>query len=162
LGHREIGFITGRHEVHSAAERQAGYMQALADQGITPHSEHIVEGDFLEAGGAAAARKLMALEHRPTAVFAANDLSALGAIEAFREGGLRIPQDISILGFDDIPQASLVYPKLTTVHQPLNHMGRVAVRMLLEHMEAPDKQMKQVTLDTQLVIRDSCMPPRGN
>ncbi len=162
LGHKHIGFITGRHELHSALERMNGYKQAIIDHGLTPRPEAIIEGDFLEDGGYAAAQKLLALPQRPTAVFAANDLSALGAMEAFRQHGLDIPGDISILGFDNIPQASLVYPKLTTVHQPLYAMGQIAVQMLLEHMEMPDREMRQVTLETQLVIRDSCQPPKLN
>ena len=158
LGHRDIGFITGTHELHSAKERMEGFKQALADHGLTPRPEAIAEGDFQESGGYAAAQKLLALAQRPTAVFAANDLSAVGAMEAFREHGLSVPEDISILGFDNIPQASLIYPKLTTIHQPLYTMGQIAVQMLLEHMETPVQEMRQVTLETQLVVRDSCRP----
>src|SRR5262249_52540514 len=84
-----------------------------------------------------------------------------GAMEAIREVGLQIPDDISILGFDDIPQASMAYPKLTTVRQPLEQMGRVAVKMLLEQIENQNRPPRRVTLATQLVIRDSCAPPRN-
>jgi LacI family transcriptional regulator len=89
---------------------------------------------------------------------ASNDLSAFGAMDAARECGLRVPDDISIIGFDDVPQASFVYPKLTTVRQPLEQMGRVAVRMLLEQIEDQSRPPQRVALATQLIIRDSCGP----
>jgi LacI family transcriptional regulator len=103
---------------------------------------------------------LCAMGSSPTAIFASNDLSAFGAIEAIRQHGLRIPEDISVVGFDDIPQASLVYPKLTTVRQPLTQIGREAVILLLEYIADPAQGTRQVTLETQLIIRDSCGPPR--
>jgi LacI family transcriptional regulator len=102
----------------------------------------------------------LALAEPPTAIFASNDLSAFGAIEAIRQHGLRIPDDISVVGFDDIPQASLVYPKLTTVHQPLTQIGREAITLLLEYIADPAQGTRQVTLETQLITRDSCAPPR--
>src|SRR5262245_34617392 len=96
----------------------------------------------------------------PTAIIASNDLSAFGAMDAIRQRGLRIPEDISIVGFDDIAQSSIVYPKLTTVRQPLDQMGRVAVKMLLEHIEDSERNPRRVTLATRLIIRDSCQPPK--
>lgn len=159
LGHQRIGFITGLEGLASASDRLEGYRAALTDHGLTLSSALISRGDFQEEGGYDAAQKLLALPQRPTAILAANDLSAFGAIEAIREQGLRIPEDISIMGFDDIPQASLVHPKLTTVHQPLQEMGQMGVKMLLERIQHPEREAYQVTLNTQLVVRDSCQSP---
>jgi LacI family transcriptional regulator len=161
LGHRRIGFIAGLAGLSSAAERLDAYTTALSDHGISLCSELLTKSDFRESGGYIAAQKLLALPERPTAIFASNDLSAFGAIEAIREHGLRIPEDVSIVGFDDTPQASIVYPKLTTVHQPLAQMGREAVTILLENMKNRTNEIRQVTLETRLIIRDSCCPPRG-
>jgi LacI family transcriptional regulator len=160
LGHRRIGFISGLMGLTSATERLGGYSDALSDHGIPVCHTFIAEGDFGEHGGYIAAQKLLALAESPTAIFASNDLSAFGAIEAIRQHGLRIPEDISVIGFDDIPQASLVYPKLTTVRQPLAQIGREAVTMLLDYIENPAQGMRQVTLETQLILRDSCASPR--
>ncbi len=156
LGHQRIGFITGLHGVTSASDRLQGYQAALADHGLPFDARLIAHGDYLETGGNTAAQKLLDLAQRPTAIFAANDLSAFGAMEAIGARGLRIPEDISLVGFDNISQAGLVYPKLTTVHQPLEQMGQVAVKMLLEQIDNDDQPPRHVTLATQLVIRDSC------
>ena len=156
LGHRRIGFITGLMDLMSAVDRLEGYRAALADYRIAYDETLVVEGDFYMNAGYQAAKQLLNLDPRPTAIFASNDLSAFGAMEAVREHGLSIPQDISILGFDDIPQASLTYPKLTTVRQPLAQMGRVAVKLLMEQIENPDRTPHRVTLGTELIERDSC------
>lgn len=159
LGHREIGFIAGLRNLASAIERIEGYKTAHKEHDIPIRDEYITQGDFQEGGGYEATQQLLALPSRPTAIFASNDLSAFGAMEAIREQGLRIPEDVSIVGFDDIPQASVTYPKLTTVRQPLVQMGRGAVSMLLEHLEYPSDEIHHVTLETQLIVRDSCCPP---
>jgi LacI family transcriptional regulator len=160
LGHRRIGFITGLMELSVAVERLEGYRAALTDHEIPVLTELIVKGDFLPGGGYTAAEQLLSQSEPPTAIFASNDQSAFGAMEVIRERGLSIPQDISIIGFDDIPQASIVYPKLTTVRQPLDQMGRVAAKILLERIENPERSLRRVTLSTHLVIRDSCQPPK--
>ncbi|MBZ0301646.1 MAG: LacI family transcriptional regulator [Anaerolineae bacterium] len=160
LGHRRIGFITGLLDLASAVDRLEGYKAALSDHDLPLQPEWVVEADFWQAGGYQAAQALLALPQRPTAIFASNDLSAFGAMEAIRDCGLRIPEDLSIIGFDDIPQAAIAYPKLTTIRQPLAQMGRVAAQMLVEHIENPDRPARRVTLATQVVIRDSCQPPR--
>jgi LacI family transcriptional regulator len=119
----------------------------------------VVEGDYQQQTGYEITSHLLQnVDSPPTAIFASNDLSAFGAMAAARECGLRIPDDISIIGFDDIPQASLVYPKLTTVRQPLVEMGQVAVKMLMERIEDQSRPPQQVALATQLVIRDSWRP----
>jgi LacI family transcriptional regulator len=159
LGHTRIAFIKGAPVVRSAEDRFQGYKAALADCGIPVLEELIIEGDFQQQTGYEGVRRLLQnLQPLPTAIFASNDLSAFGAIDAARNYGLRIPDDISIIGFDDIPQASSVYPNLTTVRQPLEQMGQVAVKMLLEQIQDQSKPPRRVTLATQLVIRDSCGP----
>ncbi len=156
LGHKRIGFITGIMAIHSARERLVGYKKALQEAGITSDQNLIVKGDFDSSKGYAATQKLLELSPRPTAIFASNDISAFGAMDAIRHAGLEIPKDISVIGFDDIPQASTSYPKLTTVRQPLDQMGKLAVQLLLEQINHPETKPKQVTLETRLIIRDSC------
>jgi LacI family transcriptional regulator len=159
LGHRKIGFLAGLTQINSAVERFEGYKSALADHNIPLRDEYIVPGDFTTQVGYEGAQALLALEDIPTAIFATNDLSALGAMDAIREHDLRIPKDISIIGFDDIPAAAVVYPKLSTVRQPLVQMGHEAVMELLARLENPDHEARQIMLETQLVIRDSCDVP---
>ncbi|MBE0688670.1 MAG: LacI family DNA-binding transcriptional regulator [Anaerolineae bacterium] len=160
LGHRRIGVITGLLELNSAQERLNGYRAALQDNAIPIDNSLIAEGNYLQLGGYNVASELLRVHERPTAIFAMNDLSALGAMDAIREAGLSIPDDISLVGFDDIPQAAIMHPKLTTVRQPLVQMGRTAVRLLLEQLEHPDSPPGHETLATQLVIRASSQPPR--
>jgi LacI family transcriptional regulator len=161
LGHRRIGFITGYLELSSATERLDGYRAALQHHRIPLEDSLTVMGDYNTGGGYAGGQKLLELPQPPTAIFASNDLEAIGVMNAARERGLTVPGDLSIVGFDDIPQASLVYPALTTVRQPLVQIGQVAVRLLLERIEAPEKDARRVTLSTELVIRESCAPPAG-
>lgn len=161
LGHDRIGFLAGLPQLNSAIERFEGYKAALADHHIPLRDEYVVPGDFRTQVGYHSTQTLIALANPPTAIFAANDLSALGAIDAVREHGLRIPDDISVIGFDDIPPAEMAYPKLTTVRQPLMQMGREAVALLLERLSNPDFEVRQITLETQLIIRDSCGAPRA-
>jgi LacI family transcriptional regulator len=158
LGHRRIGLITGLMGLNSAVERLEGYRAALLDHEIPFDPALVAEGDFWQAKGYQAAQKLLQLSPLPTAIFASNDLSAFSAMEVVRDAGLSVPDDISVMGFDDIPQASLVYPRLTTVRQPLDQMGRVAVRMLVDRIETAQAAPRRVTLSTNLVIRDSCRP----
>lgn len=159
LGHERIAHITGIMDINSARERLAGYRDAHEDSSVPIDSQLIVEGNFSYESGYEATLKLLERSDLPSAIFAANDVSAFGAMEAIRERDLTIPDDISILGFDDIPQASITYPKLTTVRQPLDQMGRMAVRLLLEQIETPGVKPRRVTLETELVERDSCRAP---
>ncbi|HEX3051223.1 MAG TPA: LacI family DNA-binding transcriptional regulator [Aggregatilineaceae bacterium] len=157
LGHTRIAFITGSLAVRSAIDRLHGYKAALVNCNIPVREELIIEGDYQQQTGYEITRRLLqSAKPLPTAILASNDLSAFGAMDAAREYGLRIPDDISIIGFDDIPQASFVYPKLTTVRQPLELMGQVAIKILLEQIEGPSHPPQRVALATQLVIRDSC------
>jgi LacI family transcriptional regulator len=159
LGHRRIGFITGNMAVDSARARLDGYCDALSERGLALDPQLVVEGDFLQPRALATARQLLRLPDRPTAIFASNDLSAFGVLDAARELGLRVPEDLSVVGFDDIPQAAYARPMLTTVRQPLEEMGRVATRMLLAAMRSPHNAPTAVELPTQLIVRGSTAAP---
>lgn len=160
LGHKRIGFITGSMDLGAAKERLDGYRSALHVHHIPDHASLIYEGAFFQADGYSGARVLLDLDFPPTAIFASNDVMAMGAMDAVRSRGLRVPEDISIIGFDDIPQAASVRPSLTTVRQPLEEMGRLATQMLLDRIKNPEKEINRVELPTELILRDSTMPPK--
>jgi LacI family transcriptional regulator len=159
LGHQRIGFITGMMDAGCAQERLAGYKAALEQHELAVDPKLIREGDFLQPRGYICAKELLALAEPPTAIFASNDISAFGVMEAVRDHGMQIPRDISIIGFDDIPQAASVHPPLTTVRQPLEQMGNIAARMLLKYIAEPDQSIERVELPTRLIIRQSCREP---
>ncbi len=162
LGHDRIAFITGSMDLGCAVERLDGYKSALRTYHIGDHPELIYEGTFFQPDGFAGASALLDLAEPPTAIFASNDVMAMGVMDAVRDRGLRIPDDISIIGFDDIPQASLICPALTTINQPLEKMGRVATQMLLDLLQHPEKEADRIELPTQLIVRDSCSVRRTN
>jgi LacI family transcriptional regulator len=161
LGHRCIGFITGAMDQICTQDRLEGYKTALADHEIAFDPQLVYEGNFFQPLGYAGASALLELSHPPTAIFASNDVSAFGVMEAVREHGLRIPDDVSVVGFDDIPQAAHVHPPLTTVRQPLEEMGRIATRMLLEYIKDPQRPIERVELPTELVLRQSCQSKKS-
>jgi len=155
LGHERVATITGPLNMFAAQDRLEGYRQALAARGIPVDEDLIAEGDFTEGGGRAAMQRL--LPRRPTAVFAASDMMAVGAIKVLREAGLRVPEDVAVVGFDDIPLASMVEPPLTTVRQPIEQTGGMAVELLVSLLENPGEEtVHRVVLPTELVIRASC------
>lgn len=159
IGHRRIGHIVGTAALGCAQERVAGYKAALADAGLPVDPELIIQGDFFQPSGFAGADRLLSLPDRPTAIFAANDDMAFGVLEAARLRGLSIPTDLSVIGFDDVPQASIIHPPLTTVRQPLEQMGRVATEHLLKLIEDPELDAERIVLPTELIIRQSTCPP---
>lgn len=159
LGHRRIGFITGDRRLSAASERIDGYCQALRDAHVPVDPALIVEGDFLQSGGYRAALAMLALPDPPTAIFASNDEEAFGVMDAVRQSGLRVPEDISLVGFDDVPAAARVRPSLTTVHQPLTRMGKAAAEMLLNLLDGRPLTNKLVLLTAPLIVRESCSPP---
>ncbi|GHO48397.1 LacI family DNA-binding transcriptional regulator [Ktedonospora formicarum] len=161
LGHRRIGFITGEMAYGCSPERLAGYQAALAEHGIPFDPELVSEGNFLQPQGYHCAQHLLSLPKPPTALFVSNDVMAFGAMEAARDLGFRIPDDLSIIGFDDVPQAAHVHPPLTTVCQPLVEMGRSAANLLLKYIANPKSEVERVELSTRLVIRESCHVPRA-
>ena len=156
LGHQRIGFITGTMEFGCARDRLDGYRTALTDHGLPVDPQLICEGNFMQPQGYEGAQRLLSLDERPTAIFASNDMMAFGVMEAARERGLRLPEDLSIVGFDDIPQSPYVHPALTTVRQPLEEMGRSAARLLLKYIAHPSAEIERIELPTRLVIRESC------
>jgi LacI family transcriptional regulator len=160
LGHRRIGFITGNMEFGCARERLDAYKAALNDHGLPLKEELICEGDFMQPQGYQCAQTLLSLPQPPTAIFASNDMMAFGVMEAARERGWRLPEDLSIVGFDDIPQAAHVHPTLTTVRQPLEEMGRSAARLLLQYIAEPTAEVERIELSTELILRESCQAPR--
>jgi LacI family transcriptional regulator len=156
LGHTRIGFITGSMDLGCAVDRLDGYRSALRTHHIPFLNEQVFEGNFLQLDGYSGAQVLLDLPRPPTAIFASNDVMAMGVMDAIRSRGLRIPADISVVGFDDIPQASLVRPALTTVNQPLEKMGRVATQKLLDLLQRPSTEAERIELPTELIIRESC------
>jgi LacI family transcriptional regulator len=156
LGHRRIGFIGGRPDLQSAIRRLEGYKDSLHQANI-PFDLNLVQiGDFTQETGYCCAQKLLALQPRPTAIFAANDKSAIGAIEACTAIGLKVPEDISIIGFDNIEEASFVNGGLTTVDQFISNMGRVAVEMLIHLIQNKPLENLVYRMPTHLIVRNTC------
>jgi len=160
LGHKRIGFITGSMDLGCSKDRLEGYRSALRMYHVEEIPELIYEGNFFQQDGYAGASALLDLPEQPTAIFASNDVMAMGVLDAVRNRGLRVPEDISVIGFDDIPQASLIKPGMTTINQPLEKMGRVATQILLDMLENQGKEPKRIELPTSLVIRESCSEPK--
>ena len=159
LGHRRIAVITGPPELLSARARLDGYRAALEVAGVTPGDDWCRRGDFHVEGGYREARELLRLDPRPTAIFAGNDLQALGVLKAAREAGLQVPGDLSLVGFDDLPLGRWSTPALTTVSQPLIEMARLAVQIVLESGSDDALPVRRVELATHLVVRESTSPP---
>jgi LacI family transcriptional regulator, galactose operon repressor len=155
LGHRRIAMLTGRPDLQSAQLRERGYRQALADAGVPVDEDLIQVGAYVPGVSADAARKLLAGTDRPTAVFAANDLSAIATIEVAAELGLRVPDDLSVTGFDNVPESALCIPPLTTVNQPIREMGLRAIELLIQLIRGEQPESTHVTLETKLVVRRS-------
>lgn len=156
LGHRRIGFIAGAESSTASDDRYTGYRDALVGSGIPVEPELVVRGHLKYAGGYNAARHLLALARRPTAIFAVDDLMALGAMQAFDEAGVAVGADVSLVGFDDIWVAAQPSIQLSTVHQPRHEMGVAAMRLLAERLHRPHRPPQQVILPHRLVIRRTC------
>jgi DNA-binding LacI/PurR family transcriptional regulator len=158
LGHRKIAFIRGQPFSSDSADRWCAICDASSELGISMDPELIVqlnEDDPSPNLGYRATRELLSRKRRFTALFAYNDISAIGAIRAIREGGLGVPQDVSVVGFDDIREAAYHLPSLTTVRQPLRNMGEIAARTLIERIEGQKKYPAQIAIKPELVIRES-------
>jgi len=159
LGRRRIGLITGPTSSTVGIDRKDGYLKALLERRREVDESLIVEGDFTEAGGYYSMQRL--LPSKPDAVFAASDVMAIGAMRAAREAGLRIPDEIAFVGFDDLPIATLSDVQLTTVRQPVVQFGAKAVEVLLDLIENGIDPPRHILMETELVIRDSCGALRG-
>jgi LacI family transcriptional regulator len=159
LGHRRIAAITGR-ALMATKERYRGYHAALAAAGVMPDPRMVVDAEFDIEGGCVAAAALLDLAEPPTAIFAFSDQLAIGAMQVALARGMRVPEDLSIVGFDDTAEAALFRPALTTVRQPLAEMGRMGVSLLTRLLANRQLEAVHVELATQLIVRDSTAPPR--
>lgn len=160
LGHRRIAMVKGEEGHFDTDERLQGYRCALQAAGIVPDPAYEVQGDFSEASGYRAVQELLALAVRPTAIFCANDSMAIGGLRAVHDADLRVPADITVVGFDDIPLANYLSPPLTSVHVPIFEMGeRAATRLIAALKGEPVSERRHERLPTRLVVRSSCAPP---
>ncbi|MDO0924758.1 LacI family DNA-binding transcriptional regulator [Streptomyces sp. TG1A-8] len=159
-GHRRVAIITGPEDMMCSLARLDGYRSAMTMAGLVPDPRLIRFGDFHVRGGFEHARELLAGPDRPTAIFAGSDLQALGVLEAARTRGLSVPEDLSVVGYDDVPLAQWSSPALTTVHQPLRHMAEEAARMLFRPA-GPGGAAQRIELATHLVVRRSTAPVGG-
>jgi LacI family transcriptional regulator len=155
LGHRRIGLINGQLQMEAAQARRDGYKQALLEAGIGIDAELMVEGFYSESAANTAMQRLLDTYQPPTAVFAASDGMAIGAMRAIHERGLRVPADVALIGYDDLPLAARASPPLTSVHQPIGDMAAHAVRVLIEQIR-DQASATSVRLPARLVVRDSC------
>jgi LacI family transcriptional regulator len=157
LGHRRIAMVKGPAKNLDADERLRGYRDALVEANVGLEKDLEIDGAFTEYSGYEAAERLMKLENRPTAVFAANDSMAIGLLSAFRERDVSVPGDIAVVGFDDISMASYVSPALTTAHVDAYQLGTRAVRLLLPALEPPmGRKVQREVIPAPLVVRQSC------
>ena len=154
--HQIVAHISGPSGHQSAADRLEGYRDALGVHGLPYRRGIVVEGDYSADSGYSATRELLANQQRPSAIFAANDEMAFGALRAAGEAGVEIPRDIAVIGFDDIQLASVVTPPLTTIHQPMAEIGSLAARRLIAILDGRATDVRQIELATKLVIRRSC------
>jgi LacI family transcriptional regulator len=158
LGHRRIGVITGPTQWCATIDRLAGYHAALSGAGLPIDPNLVIPADFTVEGAIQAARQLMSLPEPLTAIFAFNDEMAVGALRVVEEQGLRVPGDISIIGFDDSAFASYTTPALTTVRQPMRELGRVGVDLLFRRLQGQPIEARRIELSTQLIVRGSTGP----
>ena len=158
LGHTRIGFISGPAYFRSSAVRGDGFRQALAERGIVLDETYVAAGAYTFESGAECGARLLALDPRPTAIFTGNDEMALGVFKAARDLGLDIPRDLSVVGFDDLPMASRVWPNLTSVRLPIRDMGRMAAEKILAPMRGMDPaKLSQPEVRPSLVVRESAI-----
>lgn len=157
LGHRRIALITGRPDLQSAQQREAGYREALTAAGVAIDPDLVAPGGYDPDVARESARRLLSLPaaERPTAVMSANDSSAIAVIAVARDLGLSVPGDVSVVGFDNIPESALCDPPLTTVEQPIREMGRRAVQMLISLIRGDEVAERNLTLSTRMVLRAS-------
>lgn len=159
LGHRRIAFLTGRADLRSSMLREAGYRRALDEAGIPFDPALVGEGDYDTRSSREPAARLLAQLDPPTAVFAANDLSAIAVVEVAIARGLAVPRDLSVIGFDDIPEAARLVPPLTTVRQSMQGMGTAAAELVLRLLNGTDPQPERIVLPTRLITRETTSAP---
>lgn len=155
LGHRRIGIITGWLETVNSRDRLEGYKSALANYNIPFDSDLIFQGDYTQAKGDEGTRHFLDLPSPPTAIFSSNDIAATGVIKAANARGINVPEDLSVIGFDDIPIASELNPKLTTIRQPLQEMGSIATQLLLDLINNNENKPNSMILPIEIIVRES-------
>lgn len=155
MGHRQLAVITGPLHLTNAVERLNGFKRALAEGKVRIEPEYIQEAQFNRQSGYQAATRLLRMLPRPTAIFACNDLMAMGVLQAVRELGMHCPEDVSIVGFDDLDFAEFTAPALTSVHQPGYQLGTTAARLLLDRIDGSQEPAQKITLPSELKIRHS-------
>lgn len=158
LGHRRIGAITGPASLSTTVDRLAGYHAALNSAGLAVDPALVVESDFSVEGGQQAARRLLGLAEPPSAIFAFNDMMAVGTLRAAEERGLRVPEDLSLIGFDDVAFATYTTPALTTIHQPTRELGRAGAGLLFRRLQGQAIEAQRIELSTRLIVRASTGP----
>jgi LacI family transcriptional regulator len=163
LGHTRIATITGPLGMVVGIDRRDGFLAGMRSAGLTCRAEYIVEGDFTELSGNLAMQRLLALPVPPQAVFAASDIMAIGAVKALRAAGKRVPEDVALVGYDDIPIASAVEPALTTIRQPIEQLGFTAASVLIDTLQSNVPNAidshgapQRIVLPTELIVRQSC------
>jgi LacI family transcriptional regulator len=161
LGHRRIAIINGPLALTTARDRQTGYEQALHEAGLPLDESLVMHGAFNQAAGHSAMQQLLSSNAQPTAVFAASNLLTLGALQAIHDRHLAIPDDVAIVGFDEMPWAMSLRPPLTTVAQPAFDVGRTAAELLLARVREPELPRRQIVLETKLIVRSSCGSRKG-
>lgn len=161
LGHRKIGFIGGPENVQASRDRLEAYLDVLRNNGLTTRQDWKCYAGFTQAAGREAAQRMLSLSDRPTAIFAANDVTALGVLEVAEGLGLQIPADLSLVGYDDISYASLPRIQLTTIAQPAVEMGQIAANWLFEALANPEIPKMQRILSPRLVVRSTTAPSVG-
>ncbi|MCX8956107.1 HTH-type transcriptional repressor PurR [Erwinia psidii] len=154
-GHRDIGVIPGQMERNTGGGRHAGFLKALCEADISLREEWLVQGDFEPESGYRAMRQILAQEQRPSAVFCGGDVMAMGAICAADEMGLRVPQDISVIGYDNVRNARYFTPSLTTIHQPKQQLGQTAFTMLLDRITSKREEPQTIEVYPRLIERRS-------
>ncbi|HEY0871129.1 MAG TPA: substrate-binding domain-containing protein, partial [Acidothermaceae bacterium] len=161
LGHRRIGIITGPPRLQCSRARLDGYRAAIEAAGLQVDQDLVHTGDFYHEAGFTGGSRFLDLADPPTAIFASSDQMAFGVYEAARQHGLRVPSDLSVVGFDDLPEAAWTSPPLTTVRQPLAEMGMLAARTVLRMVRGEAIETLRLELATQLVVRESTAAPRS-
>jgi len=159
LGHKEIAIVTGPAGIDVAEARLGGYQDALRNAGIPLRESFIIHSSFRQEGGYEAMVRLLNMSKRPRAVVLGNNLMTLGALQAINERHVRIPEDLALVGFDDMPWGAFLNPPLTAVAQPAEDLGRAAAQLLLERLKDPKRIIRQVVLPTRLIVRASCGAP---
>lgn len=160
LGHRRIGFIGGVPHISTLTDRRQGYEEALRSEGLTVDSSLVIEGNSCRERGNESTKQLLALNSPPTALFTGNNLSTLGALSALNEEEIAVPDEMAVVGYDDVPWSMALNPPPTVVDQPGYEMGRRAAEILLDRLEDPNRSPTTMTLQPKLIVRQSCGAPR--